>query len=91
MFANQVKNVRIQLEMSQKKLANALGVSFATINRWENSRNEPSQLAKNSFYEFCESNFIDVNELKKALTIFLFIYKTRLEDVKWPEQIYYAN
>lgn len=64
MFANQVKNVRIQLEMSQKKLANALGVSFATINRWENSRNEPSQLAKNSFYEFCESNFIDVNELK---------------------------
>ena len=59
------KNVRIQLEMSQKKLANALGVSFATINRWENSRNEPSQLAKNSFYEFCESNFIDVNELKK--------------------------
>lgn len=65
MFANQVKNVRIQLEMSQKKLANALGVSFATINRWENSRNEPSQLAKNSFYVFCESNFIDVNELKK--------------------------
>ena len=65
MFANQVKNVRIQLEMSQKKLANALGVSFATINRWENSRNEPSQLAKISFYEFCESNFIDVNELKK--------------------------
>ena len=37
MFANQVKNVRTQLEMSQKKLANALGVSFATINRWENS------------------------------------------------------
>ena len=65
MFANQVKNVRTQLEMSQKKLANALGVSFATINRWENSRNEPSQLAKNSFYEFCESNFIFVNELKK--------------------------
>ncbi|MFR4780039.1 MAG: hypothetical protein ACLUAG_07130 [Lachnospiraceae bacterium] len=29
MFANQVKNVRTQLEMSQKKLANALGVSFA--------------------------------------------------------------
>ena len=56
---------RITIEMSQKKLANALGVSFATINRWENSRNEPSQLAKNSFYEFCESNFIDVNELKK--------------------------
>ena len=52
MFANQVKNVRTQLEMSQKKLANALGVSFATINRWENSRNEPSQLAKESMKLF---------------------------------------
>lgn len=65
MFSNQVKHVRVQLNMSQKKLANALGVSFATINRWENSRNEPSQLAQNSFYEFCESNFINVSELKK--------------------------
>ena len=46
MFANQVKNVRTQLEMSQKKLANALGVSFATINRWENSRNEQEQVLK---------------------------------------------
>ena len=55
MFANQVKNVRTQLEMSQKKLANALGVSFATINRWENSRNEPSQLAKNSLMNFVKA------------------------------------
>ena len=31
MFANQVKNVRTQLEMSQKKLANALGVSLLPL------------------------------------------------------------
>lgn len=65
MFADQVKFVRKQLKYSQKKLADSLGVSFSTINRWENLRHEPSQLAKNSFYEFCESNFIDVKELKK--------------------------
>ena len=65
MFANQVKYVRKQLKYSQKKLAESLGVSFSTINRWENLKHEPSQLAKNSFYEFCESNFIDVKELKK--------------------------
>ena len=58
MFANQVKNVRTQLEMSQKKLANALGVSFATINRWENSRNEPSQLAKNLMRQMMEKQGI---------------------------------
>ena len=65
MFSDQVKHVRNQLNLSQKKFADLLGVSFATINRWENSKNEPSQLAKNSFYDFCENNFIDVEELKK--------------------------
>ena len=65
MFSDQVKYVRNQLNLSQKKFSDLLGVSFATINRWENSKNEPSQLAKNSFYDFCENNFIDVEELKK--------------------------
>ena len=65
MFSDQVKYVRNQLNLSQKKFADLLGVSFATINRWENSKNEPSQLAKNSFYDFCENNFIDLEELKK--------------------------
>ena len=65
MFSNQVKDVRKKMDLSQKKFADLLGVSFATINRWENSKNEPSQLAKNSFYDFCENNFIDIEELKK--------------------------
>ena len=65
MFADQVKYVRNQMNLSQKKLADLLGVSFATINRWENAKNDPSQLAKNSFYDFCENNFIDVQELKR--------------------------
>ena len=65
MFADQVKYVRDQLKLSQGKLADMLGVSFATINRWENSKNAPSKLAQTSFYEFCESNFIDTKDLKK--------------------------
>ena len=65
MFSEQVKHVRKILDYSQDKLAHILGVSFATINRWENSKNTPSKLAQKSFYDFCESNFIDVEELKK--------------------------
>ena len=65
MFSEQVKHVRKILDYSQDKLAQTLGVSFATINRWENSKNIPSKLAQKSFYEFCESNFINVEELKK--------------------------
>lgn len=65
MFSERVKYVRKKLRLSQKDMANVLGVSYATINRWENSKNEPSQLALYSFYEFCESNFINVEELEK--------------------------
>lgn len=62
-FSKQVKYVREQLKLSQKQLADALNVSFATINRWENAKVTPSNLAIRSFYEFCDSNFIDEDEL----------------------------
>jgi DNA-binding transcriptional regulator YiaG len=32
-----VKEVRRQLSISQEDLARELGVSYATVNRWENS------------------------------------------------------
>lgn len=64
-FAKQVKYVREQLRLSQKQLAGALNVSFATVNRWENSKVTPSNLALKTFYEFCEYNFIEEEELKR--------------------------
>ncbi len=48
-----VKNVRKQLNLSQEDLAHELGISFATINRWENGRAKPSKLAKAQFNSFC--------------------------------------
>lgn len=64
-FPKQVRYVRKYLGFSQKKLAAALNVSFATINRWENGKVYPSNLAQKTFYEFCENNFIDEEELKR--------------------------
>ncbi|MCO8123536.1 helix-turn-helix domain-containing protein [Stieleria sp. TO1_6] len=40
-----VKMVRLQLGLSQEKLAAELGVTFSTVNRWENSKVKPSPLA----------------------------------------------
>ncbi|MBN2103049.1 helix-turn-helix transcriptional regulator [bacterium] len=53
-FSEFVKEVRLQLEMSQEDLARELGVSFATINRWENRKTTPSRLARNQFDTFCK-------------------------------------
>lgn len=63
-FPEQVKYIRDLLKLSQTQLAEALNVSFSTINRWENAKVVPSNLAQKSFYDFCENNFIDVNELR---------------------------
>ncbi len=41
-----LKEIRRQLSLSQEDLARALGVSFATVNRWENGLVKPSKLAK---------------------------------------------
>lgn len=52
-FSEQVKAVRQQLNLSQDELAQALGVSFATVNRWENGKTIPSKLARVSFDNYC--------------------------------------
>lgn len=48
-----LREVRRQLGISQEDLARELGVSFATINRWENGKVKPSKLAKAQFEQFC--------------------------------------
>ena len=48
-----VKEVRRQLSLSQEDLARELGVSFATVNRWENRAVQPSKLAKAQLDNFC--------------------------------------
>ena len=52
MFSDKVKKVRLNLGVSQDRFAKMIGVSYATINRWENSKNEPSKLAQKSFFDF---------------------------------------
>lgn len=58
-FTEKVRYARKKLGMTQAEFARALGVSYVTINRWENGQVNPSSLAQRAFKEFCESSFID--------------------------------
>ncbi len=40
-----VLELRRQLKMTQEQFAQAVGVSFSTVNRWERGRGSPSPLA----------------------------------------------
>jgi putative transcriptional regulator len=57
-FTELVKDVRKQLGLSQEELAHALGVSFATVNRWENGKTAPSKLARRQFEQLCKEKNI---------------------------------
>ena len=45
-IAEELKKLRQLQGWSQEDLARNLGVSFATVNRWENGKTKPSRLAQ---------------------------------------------
>ncbi len=57
-FAIRVKQLRERLSLTQEALAESLGVSFATVNRWENGWTAPSRLALRQFDLLCEEHKI---------------------------------
>jgi transcriptional regulator with XRE-family HTH domain len=40
-----VRSLRKRLDLTQERFAGRLGVTFASVNRWENGRANPSPLA----------------------------------------------
>ena len=43
-FADRIKRIRGRMGLTQEALAEELGVSFATVNRWENRQTRPSRI-----------------------------------------------
>ena len=58
-----IKQIRNHLNMSQTEFAEWLGVSFATVNRWENGHAVPNKLAQTKLYEVCSEKKIPVYEM----------------------------
>ena len=46
-YGARIKRLRVALGLTQQALADRIGVSFATVNRWENDQTKPSQLSWN--------------------------------------------
>lgn len=53
-----VKELRERLHLTQEAMAATLGVSFATVNRWENGWTVPSKLALRQIDLLCKENHI---------------------------------
>ena len=51
-YSDCIKRLRAKLGLTQQALADRLGVSFATVNRWENEQTKPSQLSWSHLRQF---------------------------------------
>ncbi len=53
-LASMIKNLRSRLGLTQEQFAAKVGVTFSTVNRWENERGAPSPLALRRIEELME-------------------------------------
>lgn len=62
---HQLLKIRQNLLLSQEELADKLGVSFATVNRWENGHSSPRKSIKEAIYQLYEEAQNQENILQK--------------------------
>lgn len=61
-YAEAVKKLRNTLILSQTEMAELLGVSFQTINRWERGTHKPTIKAKRKLAPYFRKHKIEVDE-----------------------------
>jgi len=57
-----VREIRYKLIITQEELAVLLVVSYASINRWETGKHEPTTKIKRKIVELCKANNIDLED-----------------------------
>lgn len=62
-YPNAIRKLRAKLNISQQELADILGVSFPSVNRWENGHYEPTIIAKVRLDELFKENNIELCEV----------------------------
>ena len=57
-----IKQIRLAAQMNQEQFANALGTTPLSVNRWENGKTMPNNMAQLQLFEFCRTHNIDLFE-----------------------------
>ncbi|MBQ2973295.1 MAG: helix-turn-helix transcriptional regulator [Clostridia bacterium] len=60
-FPEQMKFVRMFLQLSQTELAEKIGISYSTVSRWERENRTPQLAMLGKFYSFCMRNGIELD------------------------------
>ena len=63
-YASLLRTIRGRLDLTQEQLADRLGVSFASVNRWEGALNVPQKAARTAIAALAAEADIDVDRLE---------------------------
>ena len=63
-YVQKIKKLREVLLITQQELADLLGVSIVTVNRWENGKYEPTMKMKRKIVELSKTNNIELERIK---------------------------
>lgn len=62
-FSEIIKTIRSELNLSQEGLARELHVGFSSVNRWENNKSKPNQIARYALIELCKKKNLDQDSI----------------------------
>ena len=58
-----ILEIRNRLNTSQEDLARMIGISYATVNRWENGHSQPNKAAQLRLYDICKERKVDLEDI----------------------------
>lgn len=58
-FSEDIKKIRRKAFLTQEDFAREIGVSFATVNRWETGKAKPNLKTMKLIDDYCKRNDID--------------------------------
>lgn len=58
-YQKMIVSLRNKLILSQEEFAKLLGVSFASVNRWERGHHEPTIKVKRKIIELCKKHKVE--------------------------------
>lgn len=67
-FCEAIKKLRQHVLLSQDAFGKELGVTFATVNRWETGKTLPNYRALKQIEQLCKKNNISFEEIRESIT-----------------------
>ncbi len=63
-LSQKIRYIRAERLLSQQEFADAIGVSYSTVSRWEREHRKPQARAIGKFIIWCKKNGIDLSDVE---------------------------